>query len=106
MRYRVSKDAERDLDEIFVYWTKRVGVEVADRLIDRITDRFWLLGEYPDAGKPVDEIAPGVKCFPAGKYLIYYRKKAGRTDILRVFQGTREQKQSFRRAGNTRGEST
>jgi plasmid stabilization system protein ParE len=64
-RYRVSRDAERDLDEIFLYWARRAGLEVADRLIDNITERFWLLGEYPDAGRPADEIAAGVKCFPA-----------------------------------------
>jgi toxin ParE1/3/4 len=74
MPYRVAKDAERDLDEIFLYWTKQAGLTVADRLIDNITDRFWLLGEYPEAGRPADEAGTGVKCFPAGKYLIYYRK--------------------------------
>jgi plasmid stabilization system protein ParE len=31
MRYRVSEDAERDLEEIFVYWAKRAGLEIADR---------------------------------------------------------------------------
>jgi toxin ParE1/3/4 len=98
MRYRVSKDAERDLDEIFVYWAKRVSLQVADRLVDSITDRFWLLGEYPDAGKPANDIAPGVKCFPAGKYLIYYRNSARRTEILHVFHGAREQSQAFRKS--------
>jgi toxin ParE1/3/4 len=98
MRYRVSRDAERDLDEIFAYWAKRASLEVADRLIDRILDRFRLLGEYPDAGKPSDEIAAGVKCFPAGKYLIYYRKTHRGTDILHVFHGAQEQKRAFRMA--------
>jgi toxin ParE1/3/4 len=102
MRYRVSKDAERDLDEIFVYWAKRASLEVADRLIDSITDRFWLLGEDPDAGKPAEEIAAGVKCFPAGKYLIYYRKGARRTDILHIFHGAQEQRQSFKKAARKR----
>jgi plasmid stabilization system protein ParE len=71
MRYRVSKEAGRDLDEIFLYWARRAGLKVADRLIDGITERFWLLGEYPDAGRSSPEVAAGVKCFPAGKYLIY-----------------------------------
>ena len=30
MRYRVSKDAERDLDETFLYWAKRAGLKVAE----------------------------------------------------------------------------
>jgi toxin ParE1/3/4 len=99
MRYQVSREAQQDLDEIFVYWAKRVSLDVADRLIDSITDRFWLLGEYPDAGKSAEHIAAGVKCFPAGNYLIYYRRAGRATDILHVFHGARDQKRVFRRAG-------
>jgi toxin ParE1/3/4 len=98
MRYRLSRDAERDLDEIFVYWAKRASLEVADRLIDSIVDRFWLLAEYPDAGKPVEDIAAGVKSFPAGKYLIYYRKTRRGTEILHVFHGAQDQRRAFRKA--------
>jgi toxin ParE1/3/4 len=91
MPIRVSADAARDLDEIFLYWARRAGVKAAERLVDAITERFWLLGEYPDAGKPMDHLAPGVKCFPAGKHLIYYRKTRKGTDILHIFHGSRDQ---------------
>lgn len=97
-RYRVSEEAEQDLDEIFAYWAKRVSLETADRVIDKITDRFWLLGEFPDAGKPAGDIAPGVKCFPAGKHLIYYRKTRRGADILHVFHGARDQRKAFKAA--------
>jgi plasmid stabilization system protein ParE len=62
-RFRVFSDAESDLDEIFLYWAQRAGLEAADRLIDSITERFWLLGEHPDAGRPMEDGAKGVKCF-------------------------------------------
>ena len=91
MRYRVSEEAEQDLDEIFFYWANQASLEAADRIIDRITERFWLLGEHPDAGKPARDIAASVKCFPAGKYLIYYRKTRRGTDILHIFHGARDQ---------------
>lgn len=90
MPYRVSPNAQEDLDRIFVYWAKRVSVETADRLIDRIADRFWLLGEYPRAGKLCDGIAQGVRSFPAGKYIIYYRTTRRGTEILHVFHGSRD----------------
>jgi toxin ParE1/3/4 len=95
MRHRVSADAQRDLDEIFVYWATRAEVDVADRLIDSITDRFWLIGEHPHAGRASEEMAPGVRCFPAGKYLIYYRKTRRGVDILHVFHGARHQVRTF-----------
>lgn len=102
MRYRVSKAARQDLDAIFIYWAKRASVEVADRLIEGIMEHFWLLGEHPDAGRPSDEIAPGVKSFPAGKYLIYYRRMRLGTEILHVFHGAQDQKRAFRKAGRKR----
>ena len=101
MRYRISEDAERDLDEIFLYWATRASLETADRVVDRITERFWLLGEHPKAGKPAG-IAAGVKCFPAGKYLTYYRKTHHGTDILHIFHGARNQRSAFRTARKRR----
>ena len=98
MRYRVSEHAERDLDEIFVYWATRVNLEAADRVVDRIPERFWLLGEHPGVGKLARDMAPGMRCFPAGKYLIYYRKTSRGTDILHVFHGARDQARAFKAA--------
>jgi len=102
MRYRVSEDAEQDLLEIFSNWAKQASLEIADRVIDRITERFWLLGEHPDAGKPAAHIAACVKCFPAGKYLIYYRRSRSGTDILHIFHGARNQGSAFKKARKRR----
>jgi plasmid stabilization system protein ParE len=93
-RYRVSRDAEFDLDEIFLYWAQRASLEAAYRLIDSITDRFGLLGEYAYAGKPLDEIVAGVKCFPAG---IYYQRAGRGIEILDI-HGARDQKRAFKKA--------
>lgn len=95
MQFRVSATARRDLQEIFVYWAERASPTTADRLIRRITDRFWLLGAYPGAGKSCPELARGLRCFPAGKYLIYYRSSQRQTDILHIFHGARNQEDAF-----------
>ena len=96
------REAEEDLDEIFLYWASRASLEAADRIIDRITERFWLLGEHPNAGKPASSIARGVKCFPAGKYLIYDRNTRRGTDILHIFHGARDQRRALRAAKKRR----
>jgi toxin ParE1/3/4 len=100
MRIRVSKAAERELDKIFVYWAQRAGVEVADRLIDSIEERFIALSDFPDAGRECDEIAPDVFRFPAGKYLIYYRKKRSIIDVVHVFHGARDLARAFTPEGS------
>jgi len=96
MQYYVAKKAERELDQIFVYWAQRAGVDVADRLVDSIEERFALLGYYPFMGRKCDGFAPGVFRFPVGDYLIYYRKKRGMIQIIHVFHGARDQARAFR----------
>ena len=95
MHYRIARPAQRDLEEIYIYWAERTNPDVAGRILDSLIDRFWLLGEHPDAGRKLDDIAPGVRCFPAGKYLIYYRRFGRGTDILHVFHGARDQTKIF-----------
>lgn len=98
MRFRVLAEARGDLKEIFAYWAERAGMPAADRLIEAITEQFWLLGEFPRAGKAASEIASGMRCFPAGEYLIYYRISRITVDIIYIFHGSRDQPRAFRSA--------
>ena len=95
-RYRVSRDAESDLDDIFTYWAERASLEIADKLVDAIAERFWIIGEYPNFGKECGEIEPGVRCFPAGQYLIYYRKLRRGVEIAHLFHGARDQRRAWK----------
>jgi toxin ParE1/3/4 len=96
MQFYVTKKAERELDQIFVYWAQRAGIDVADRIVDSIEERFALLGDYPLVGRKCDDLAPGVFRFLAGDYLIYFRKRRGMIQIIHVFHGARDQARAFR----------
>ena len=47
--HRVAPRAEADLDDIWYYVATESGggIEIANRLIDSITDRFFLLASFP-----------------------------------------------------------
>jgi toxin ParE1/3/4 len=96
MQFHVTKKAEGDLDNIFVYWAQRAGIDVADKLIDSIEDRFAMLGDYPLIGRKCNEIAPGIRVFPTDKYLIYYQKERGLIKILHILHGARDQTRAFK----------
>jgi plasmid stabilization system protein ParE len=50
--HRVAPRAEADLDDIWLYVAKESGsMDVATRLIDAITGRFFLLATFPFAGR-------------------------------------------------------
>ena len=49
--YRLLPVVEAELDDIWLYVARESGsVEIANRLIDAITGRFWLLAQHPQIG--------------------------------------------------------
>jgi toxin ParE1/3/4 len=78
--FLLQPEAQADLDEIWLYVTHESGsVEIATRLIDAITERFWLLAQHPQIGRQRDhDLRPGLRSFPVGEYVIFYRSGGGR----------------------------
>jgi toxin ParE1/3/4 len=71
---------------------KNGSIEIADRLIDSLTERFYLLSRYPHTGRRHDQdLRPGLRSFPVGGYLILYRIENESRDvlILHVMRGSR-----------------
>ena len=97
MRVRVSKTARRNLDAIFDYWARRASPDIAGQLIYSIKDRFQVLADSPEIGREARETAPGIRVFPAGKYLIYYRKVHGVLHIQQILHGAGDQARAFRK---------
>ena len=52
MKVTWSRTAELDLEEIYVYGLNQWGVEVADRMDDRLLQTADLLGRQPGLGAP------------------------------------------------------
>jgi toxin ParE1/3/4 len=92
MAHRLAPTAEAELDDIWYYIAKESGsIDIADRLIDSITDRFFLLSTRPHIGRRRDEdLRLGLRSFPVGDYIIIYRVENGDVLILHVIRGARD----------------
>ena len=100
MAHFVAPQAAADLDHIWYYVAKESGsAELADRLVDAITERFYLLSTHPRVGRERPDLRPGLRSFPVEDYVILYRITAAddvvilhvphsRQDIYRVVQRT------------------
>ena len=75
-RVRLSRIAETDLDEIWLYVAGDGGVDVANQ---------------PNAGRLRDELAIGLRSFPVENHIIYYRPEPSHILIARVLHGRRDQ---------------
>lgn len=91
MVHRLAPQVEFELDEIWHYIATESGSpEIADRLIDSITDRFFLLSKHPYVGRHRDDLRPGLRSFPVGPYVIIYRVEDGNALILHVSHSHRD----------------
>lgn len=66
-------------------------MDIADRLVDSITDRFYLLATHPNIGRTRDQdLRPGLRSFAVAEYVILYRVQDEDVLILRVLHGSRD----------------
>ena len=92
MTHRVAPHAETDLDDIWLYVAKESGsIEIANRLIDTITNRFFMLAGFPYVGRARDDdFGPGCRSVAVGEYVIVYCVENQDVLILRVIHGRRD----------------
>lgn len=85
----LSELAEGDLTEIWVF-VAQDSTEAADHLIDEIYERCKLLAHSPKAGRLRPELAPSIRSFAVGSYVVFYRERATGVEVARVLHGRRD----------------
>jgi toxin ParE1/3/4 len=89
-RCELTDLADQDIFEVSVYIAQNRGLEVAQGFIDTINDKFLLLAGSPGLGRSREELAPGLRSFTVGKYVIFYRLISGGILVVRVLHGARD----------------
>jgi toxin ParE1/3/4 len=54
-RYRLSQQAEKDLEDIWIYWAQQDEI-ATDRQVARLLDRFPMLAQFPNMGRQRNEL--------------------------------------------------
>ena len=91
MAHRIAPRAETDFDEIWLYVAKDSGsIETANRLIDIITDRFYILATFPRIGRAREDFGRGYRSLAVGEYVVLYCLENEEVLILRVVHGHRD----------------
>jgi toxin ParE1/3/4 len=87
-RLVITPRAAADLEDIGDYIAEDKPA-AADRLVARLREASELLGETPRLGMARPDIAPDVRHFPIGNYLILYRALGDGAEIVRYVHGRR-----------------
>jgi plasmid stabilization system protein ParE len=89
-RYRISDQAEADLEEIWLY-VAQYSFRSADRLLGEIYDALIKLAEMPHTGHlREDLVEEPLRFWSVRGYMIVYRAETSPVEIVRVVSGRRD----------------
>ena len=70
--YRLTRAAEEDLLEAFVYGFEAFGPAQAEDYRQSMTQCFELLAGNPRLGRQADDLVPGARRHEHGRHVIFY----------------------------------
>ena len=81
--------ALQDLAEIWGYIADD-SPDRADSFADLIDSKLQTLARHPGMGRLRTELAPDLRSFPIGRYVIFYLPMTNGVEIVRVLHGSRD----------------
>ena len=87
--FRLSRQAEKDLEDIWVYLTQQDEL-LADKRIAQILNRLPMLSQYPNMGKQREDILVGLRSFPVKPYVIFYDQISDGIEVIRILHQARD----------------
>ncbi len=94
MRVRWLRSALRNLDDEAAYIAKN-DPRAAARTVERIRRAVDQLGDHPEVGRPGRVSGTRELVVPDTPYIVPYRVRGDRIEILRVFHGARRWPRRF-----------
>ncbi len=90
MRIKIARAAQEDLKDIWDRVSTASSDAIADGLVHRIRSATDRLAKHPHAGRPRDDLVPGLRTVREGSYLAFYVVEADRVIVTRVVHGARD----------------
>lgn len=78
-----------DYEDIWLY-IARDNTPAADRLVESFEHHLEMLARMPSTGKLEADLAPDLRSFPVGSYLLYYLPMEDGIQLVRVLHGARD----------------
>ena len=86
MKYKISKESEKDLEKIWLYTFETWSLEQADYYYDLLMDEIEYLAENPKNGIDFSQIRKGYFRSRVKSHFIFYRVsvKSDEIEIIRI----------------------
>ena len=86
MKYKISKEAGRDIENIWLYTIEKWSIEQADRYFNLIMDEIEYLAKNPKSGKDYSKVRKGYFRSQVKSHFIFYKInwKNEEIEIIRI----------------------
>ncbi len=81
MKFKISKKAEEDLEEIWCFTLKMWSKEQADRYLNLIFDELEFISFNPQTGQDFGHVRKNYRCTKVKSHLIFYKHKKSNDEI-------------------------
>ena len=91
MTLRLSRDAQRDLNEIAGYIEQEShSIDIADEVLDEIYETLRLLPRYPRMGRKRPDLRAGLRSVVVSYYVVFYTVLDQEVYVARILHGSRD----------------
>lgn len=84
-----SSKAAQDLDDIWDYVTQD-NPTAAENLLRQLDAKFQMLSRNPQMGQDRSDLAPCLRCFSFGNYVVFFRAVPDGIELVRILHGARD----------------
>jgi toxin ParE1/3/4 len=85
-----APEAEADVYAIAKHIAEEGSLDAACRFLDSIDETAHLIATQPEMGRKREELAPRLRSFPVGPFVLFYRPTKSGIEIARVLRGSRD----------------
>lgn len=86
MKYKLSKEAQKDIENIWLYTFENWSAQQADRYYNLILDEIEYLAQSPNSGKDYSHVRKGYYASKVKSHFILYKidSKEQEVEVIRV----------------------
>lgn len=96
LKCKLSSLADKDLEDIFDYTYSEHGLDQAIEYVSSFDEVFVQLTQYPEIGRPRDEIRKELRSLVHKHHILFYRVLEDHIRIVRILHGSRDIPSQFK----------
>jgi toxin ParE1/3/4 len=92
----LAPEARIDYTEILLYTLRTRGDRQMNEYSDQLEQAFVTIGGNPSIGRRRDDLRPGLRSFPVGQHIVFYRVDGSDVTVVRILHAKQDVERQFR----------